>query len=452
MSRPTLDLDGVLGLLADNEALARRTLSMVPSENGMSGLAKLPMLLDGYHRYFFNEGDHPDRWHFRGAQRLRDLEMSVTVPLLEELGKANYVSVKPLSGLSAMTLVLATLGGDPGSTIVTISPDNGGHYATPNIAARFGLNVEYLRGDDPHSLDLDHAAELLRRVRPSLVYVDQSHCLFPIDLAKLSATVRAASPGTLLHADVSHWFGLVLGGVFPNPLDCGVDSFGGSTHKTFPGPQKAVFLTRDPDIEERIRQTQDYMISSHHFAATASLGMALLEFRDYGGPEYARAVVANTRRFGRLLADRGLTLAGADRGFSGGHQLWLDTEADGVAPKVAADRLADAGLKVNFMAGLPGFAGQGVRIGLNEATYRGLFGTDFIELADVFAAAVRDERPSSELADRVARLRRRTPFGAPVEEYSPLLREALSLCAGALQTTPVAAEFDYADTARGAVG
>jgi glycine/serine hydroxymethyltransferase len=180
--------------------------------------------------------------------------------------------------------------------------------------------------------------------------------------------------------------------------------------------------------------------------------MALLEFRDYGGPEYARAVVANTRRFGRLLADRGLTLAGADRGFSGGHQLWLDTEADGVAPKVAADRLADAGLKVNFMAGLPGFAGQGVRIGLNEATYRGLFGTDFIELADVFAAAVRDERPSSELADRVARLRRRTPFGAPVEEYSPLLREALSLCAGALQTTPVAAEFDYADTARGAVG
>jgi glycine/serine hydroxymethyltransferase len=438
--RTELTLDDVIGLLAVNEDTARRTLSMVPSETAMSGLAKLPMLLDPYHRYFFNEDDHVERWHFRGSQAVRDLEMRLTVPLLEQLGRASYVSVKPISGLNAMTLVLATLGGRPGSTIVTVGPGNGGHYATPAIAERLGLRVEFLRGPDPHSLDLAHAAELLARIRPTLVYVDQSHCLFPVDVAGLVAVVRAASPESLVHVDTSHWLGLVLGGVFANPLDEGADSFGGSTHKTFPGPQKAVVLTRDADVEKRIRETQDFMISSHHFAATISLGIALLEFRDFGGAEYARTVVANTRRFGELLSARGLKVAAADRGYSAGHQLWLDPEAGEVPARVASDRLFAAGLRVNFMAGLPGFDGLGMRIGLNETTYRGLAGPDLDELADVFVAAVHGTAPAASLADRVAALRElRTPFGAPVGNGSPLFRQALELCAAALST---AAESD----------
>ncbi|MEU3788182.1 PLP-dependent aminotransferase family protein [Streptomyces fructofermentans] len=439
MVNADVTLHDVVRLLADNEGEARRTLSMVPSENAMSGLAKLPMLLDPAHRYFFNESDHPDRWHFRGGRRVHELETGLAVPLLRELGRAEHVSVRPLSGLNAMTLVLAALGGEPGSTVVTVAAENGGHFATPDVAARLGLGVEFLRGSGPHALDLDHAAELLARVRPSLVYVDQSHCLFPIDVASLVATVRAVSPETLVHVDASHWFGLVLGGAFRNPLDEGADSLGGSTHKTFPGPQKAVVLTRDAAMDRRIRDTQDYLVSSHHFASTIGLGIALLEFRDFGGPAYARAVVENTRRFGRLLHDRGITVAAADRGFSAGHQLWLDTERDGVAPKVAADRLHAAGLRVNFMAGLPGFTGQGVRIGLNEATYQGLAGDDFTELADVFAAAVRDSEPLGGLADRVASLRTRTRVGAPVDSTSSLFENALALCADSLRTTQVAA-------------
>ncbi|MER6618262.1 hypothetical protein [Streptomyces xantholiticus] len=437
MAQPVETLDDVLRILGEHEDHAHRTLNMVPSENAMSGLAKLPLLLDCYHRYFFNEGDQAERWHFRGAQRLRDLEMGLTVPLLEELGRARYVSVRPLSGLNAMTLALATLGGEPGSTVVTISPDNGGHYATPSVARRLGLRIEFLRGLDPHTLDFDHAADLLRRVRPALVYVDQSHCLFPVDVARLVATVRAASPETLVHVDASHWFGLVLAGVFPNPLDEGADSFGGSTHKTFPGPQKAALLTRDPDIERRIRDTQGYLISSHHFAATISLGMALLEFRDFGGADYAKAVVANTREFGSLLTQRGTTVVAADRGCSAGHQLWLDTEADGVPPREASDRLAQAGIRVNFMAGLPGFAGQGVRIGLNEPTYQGVTLNDLPELADIFTAALRGTTPAARLADRTAQLRRRPRFGATVGAGSPLLRGALELATNALLSEQV---------------
>lgn len=431
MGKPELELTDVLRLLADHQRAADRALSMVASENTMSGFAKLPLLLDAYHRYFFNDGGDPERWDFRGGQDVHELQTSLTVPLLAEMGRAEWVSVRPLSGLGAMTLVLASLGGPPGTDVMTLSPDVGGHYATESIATRLGLRVHQLRGPDPHGLDLDDAFEQVASVRPALVYVDQSHCLFPADVASLVATVRRASPDTRVHVDTSHWLGLVLGGVFANPLDCGADSFGGSTHKTFPGPQKGVVLTRDPEITKQIEETQGYLISSHHFAATISLGIALLEFRQYGA-DYARAVVDNTRRFGALLAERGITVMAADRGFSAGHQLWLDTDADGIPPRVASDRLYAAGIRVNSLTGLPRVTGHAVRIGLSEPTYRGLAGPDLVELADVFAAAVRASEPTEKLGHRVARLPRRTPYGVAADPESPLMRQALELCAAAL--------------------
>lgn len=432
MTDATPTLDDVLDILAQHEERARRTLNLVPSENVLSGLAKVPLILDSYHRYFFNEEGAADRWTFRGAQGLRDIEMKVTIPLLQRLGKASYVSIRPLSGLNGMTLALATLGGEPGSTIVTIGPQNGGHYATPSVAGRMGLRVKFLSGPNPHEIDWAAAADLIRRVRPSLVYVDQSHCLFPVDVAELVETVRAESPETIVHVDASHWMGFILGGVYPNPLDLGADSFGGSTHKTFPGPQKAVLLTRSPTIEARIRETQDYLVSSHHLAAVISLGIALLEFEEFG-LGYAVTIICNTRDFAGLLSDGGLTVAAADRGYSAGHQLWLDTASDGVPPHEASERLAAAGLLVNYMDGLPGFSGQGVRVGLNEATYHGLTEVDLPELADIFVAAVTGAAPARALAERTAELRRRwADHRQETPEHARLTERAGALVSNAL--------------------
>jgi glycine hydroxymethyltransferase len=428
----------VIGLLARNEDEARATISLVPSENSLSGLAKLPLLLDAYHRYFFNETDEPERWLFRGSQRIGAIETQVTGPVLRELAQASYSSVRPLSGLSAMALVLAALGGEPGSAIMTIAPASGGHYATPSIARRFGLHVSQLGGPDPHSLDYASVTAEVTRIRPTLVYVDQSHVLFPVDVRRLVTAVRAAGADTLVHVDASHFMGLVLGGAFPNPLECGADSFGGSTHKTFPGPHKAVFTTRRQDLAQRIEQTQDYLISSHHFAATVSLGLALLEFRDYGGREYARAIIENTHRFGQRLHELGCTLAAAERGFSAGHQLWLDTQAEGLPAMRASDRLFAAGLRVNVAPDLPGFSHRAVRIGFNEPTYRGLRGAEVDELAEIFVLAMRAKAPAAGLARRVSDLRRgaRGRYGVRLEPGSDLFARALALCSSALLDDP----------------
>ena len=431
----------ILSALLDNEHQARSTINLVASENAMSGLAKLPLLLDTYHRYFFNETHDPRRWNFRSAAPAARLETDFTIPILRELARAAHVSIRPLSGLSGMALVLAAYGGPPSSCVAVIAPENGGHYATPDIARRFGQRVVFLGGPNPHELDYAAAAAVVAANRPALIYVDQSNCLFPIDISALVRRVRAVDDSVIIHVDVSHWLGLVLGGVFDNPLDCGADSFGGSTHKTFPGPQKAILCTNRADLDEQLRAAQEFLVSSHHFGAGLSLGLALAEFRDCGGPEYAQAILKNTQQFGRLLHERGLPVVAADRGFSAGHQLWLDTAAEGLPAQVASDRLYAAGLRVNFQP-LPGLCMPAVRVGLNEATYRGLREPEIGELADIFVLAIGMQAPSAGLAARTAELRSRCrPQATFPLGKDPLMDTVARLClAAVLEVPPLAVD------------
>lgn len=227
-----------LGLLAAHEAQAATVLDMTPSENRLSMLAKLPLLLDPYHRYFFNDQIDPRGWAFAGGRPVAALETELTIPLARKLTRAAHVNVRPLSGLSAMTLVLAALGGPPGSTLIHMARQLGGHYATSQVARRLGLRPLTLSGPDPHSPNLDEFDMLCRRHQPHLVYVDQSYCLFPADMAALCKVARDAVPAARIHADISHWMGLVLGGQFPNPLEAGLTRSAGRRTRPSRAPRR----------------------------------------------------------------------------------------------------------------------------------------------------------------------------------------------------------------------
>lgn len=414
-------IENVLDLLERHEQTARQVLNMVPSENSMSALAKVPMLLDVYHRYFFNTALSEEEWNFRGSQDVGALESHYAARLLRELTRAQYVNLRPLSGLSGMALVLSALGGPHGSNVLTVSPEQGGHYATSALALRLGLKTCFITGPDAHTIDYEQIASTIRQYRPTLIYIDQSNCLFPVEIEKLVASARSVSGEIIIHVDVSHWMGLVLGGVFPNPLAVGADSFGGSMHKSFPGPQKAIVVTNRKDLWDRIYQAQYEMISSHHFAATISLGIALEEFKECGGPEYAASLVRNTRALGRHLYELGLGVQAPERDFSCGHQLWIRTSGCNVDAYAASDRLYKAGIRVNAFPELPGIPERVIRIGVNEATFHGLQLDDMRELAEIFTAAVLDKQDAAELAGRVAAMRARylQPFCFPASD--PLL-------------------------------
>jgi glycine/serine hydroxymethyltransferase len=395
-------------VLRAHEERAQHVLNLVPAEGIMAPVARLPLIADLYARYMFDENPDPAEgdWRFPSAREAAWLETGLAVPLLERLTGAGYVNVRPLSGLHAMQTVVAALGGPPGSTICCLAPEQGGHYATAGIARRFGHQVAYLPGRGMHDLDTAALAPFLSAHRPSLVYIDQCHALTALDVAPLAEAIVQSGTHAVLHADISHTLGLVLGGALPNPLAAGADSLSASTHKTFPGPQKGIIATRDASTGRRIAAVQPQMVSNHHFAAAASLGLSLAAFADQA-PEYTHAVLANARMLGKELAHAGWSLAGAEFGYTRTHQLWV-TATPRPAPD-AADRLYRAGVHVNWLTDLP-VGEPALRLGLAEVTWLGLTVADMPELAHVMTAAVDRGVALDELARRSAALRPARPY------------------------------------------
>ncbi|MBM0202002.1 hypothetical protein JNW90_01890 [Micromonospora sp. STR1s_5] len=113
-------LDGALRDLAVQQDRAQRTITLIPSENSSSALARVAYLTDAANRYFFADGDDGAR-RFPAGRAAGHVETHLAVPLLRHLTGAAHVNLRPLSGLHAMTLLLSALA-SPGSTVITVDP------------------------------------------------------------------------------------------------------------------------------------------------------------------------------------------------------------------------------------------------------------------------------------------------------------------------------------------
>ncbi|MBP2471453.1 glycine hydroxymethyltransferase [Crossiella equi] len=364
-------------------------LNLVPSENRPSPLARSVLGADFGNRYFFNDELAEDFWQYRGAEPVGDIETAVTKPALARLARAEHVNVRPVSGMSAMTIALLGLAERPGSAVVCVAEDTGGHYATGSLIGRLGrtpVPVRVERGQ----VDVAGLRRALSEHPVALVYLDLQNSLWELDVARVVEQVRAHGGDTRVHVDCSHTLGLVLGGAHTNPLDAGADSLGGSTHKSFPGPHKGVLMTRDDEVAARLRAAQFHLISTHHLAHTLSLGLAAAEFEHFGAG-YAHQVLVNSRAFGTRLAELGFDLV-PHPGVTDTHQVWVRLGTD-ERVRAFSDGLAAAGVRVNMIPGLPGATGLALRLGVSELTFRGARAESFEQLATAFAH-VRDGRPA----------------------------------------------------------
>lgn len=374
----------LLAVIQAGQKRAEDAVNLVPSENRLSPLAMLPLSTDYYNRYFFNQAFDPAFWQFRGGQDVAEVEAEATTSL-SQLARAPYVNTRPISGMSAMMMAMAGLGGKPGGTVVSIDIASGGHYATAGLARRLGfqaLTVPAARG----RVDDQQLEQILRGHQPELVYVDLQNSRHELDVRHVADLIGANAPRTLLHVDCSHTMGLVLGDALRNPLDEGADTMGGSTHKTFPGPHKGILLTRSPELNERLVEAQMTMLSSHHFAETLALGLAAFEFCHFG-QGYAEQVIRNARLLSELLAADGFQVAMDEDGHSTDtHQVWVkigDTEQTDYLSRA----LYDHGIRVNVQVDLPGVPGPVFRLGVNELTFLGARETAVQALAAEFGNA-----------------------------------------------------------------
>ena len=309
--------------------------------------------------------------------------------------------------------------------MVTVPPEAGGHMCTQQIARRLGAKAMAMKMDG-HEVDTDHLKRLLRAHRVDLVYLDQSTQIFPIDPQPLRRVIDAVSPATVLHCDTSHTNGLVLGGAVPNPLGRGAHSFGGSTHKTLPGPHKGFFATNAAEIAERVGAAAFDLISHHQVAASISLAITLDEFQHKGGSDYAQQILMNSQALARGLAAEGLSVAGQDRGWTRCHQVWV-AAAPGVDPHAAAAELYAGGLLVNILPGLPSMPQLAFRFSSSELTRLGAGEAEVGVVAGVIAEALHGQRLSPRSRAAIRDLRAHLKHPRYCYDLSEI--ETMSFCA-----------------------
>jgi glycine/serine hydroxymethyltransferase len=393
-------------ILRDHERKLGRSFSLIPSENQLSPLARLAFTSDAFSRNFFNEKEVFGRWSFQGGSIAGRIQTEILVPLSRQLGGAAHVNVHPVSGLSGMTLVLAAFG-RPGATVLSVPVANGGHPDTAYVARKLGMTWSPIPFADWATIDEERLAERVRDDRPCLIYIDHATHLFPLDLTRAIGVIRGAAVEPVhVHVDTSHVNGLIWGGVLPNPLACGADTYGGSTHKTFPGPHKAVLFTNDAKLDEQLILTAVNMISHHHTASVISLAIAMLEFEHCDGRAYARQIVANARAFARALEEHGFAVQGRGGVHTANHQVWLAAPPGRTAHEAGA-AVFDAGIIVNPYDPLPSLGGVGIRTGVAEATKLGMVEADMRALATLLARVWIAQEPPAQVARDVESLRAR---------------------------------------------
>ncbi len=373
-------------LLIQDLDLRQYTINLNASENFTSNTVKNIIKNPCYDNYSFPPygGVIEGIWRFSGSPY--DAISEYISELCFELLNTKEVDPRPKGGQAAEIGVLLSLA-KSGDKVFYISEKDGGHVGLEYIAHKCGIQLQpLLFNQDTHTLLIDENVEQMKKIwKPSdkkSVILCQSYMLKAQPYSVFSQAVKTQFKDCILSCDVSHPLGLIVGGQFPNPLLCGFDILHASTHKTFPGPQKAIIgLHKDSEfsIGDLRYAISPGLQSNCGTSEIFALAVALEEMKHFGHL-YAKKVCRNAKYFAKSLAQLGLSVIGEDFGFTNTHQVWI-LIGDEVDAWKAASTLNIAGIRA-FPSYLPYTNGAyGLRLGVNAMTRRGLGIEEFEQIA-----------------------------------------------------------------------
>jgi glycine hydroxymethyltransferase len=422
----TVDISDIEDIVArQNTWRQTQTINLIASENTPSEAVRRVQNSDFMGRYAEghpNEGDKVNRY-YQGTRYIDEIESMATKEILD-LFDARQADVRPISGNAANTaLALGWLRG--GDTIIANSTDAGGHISHGAVGV-FGrriqmrgqslkvggpnsINLHYLPlTEDHYHIDAQKTIELVDKVAPQIVVMGKSLFLFPEPVSEVAAFCQTKDIPLLY--DGAHVLGLIAGGQFQDPLREGATWLTGSTHKTFPGPQRGVILGNlDAEGEKKYWSAADRGVfpgssSNHHLHTLPALLVAIREMKKYGR-EYAAQIVRNAQALGRSLDELGTPVEAREYGYTRSHTIAVNVSQWGGGVEVAKG-LEGNDIIVNYNM-VPGDTDprnpSGLRIGVPEVTRFGMDERAMGELAQLIHDAIRGKN----VKEQVHSLRRR---------------------------------------------
>jgi glycine hydroxymethyltransferase len=387
-------------------------LELIASENYAS-----PRVLQAQGSVLTNkyaEG-YPGRRYYGGCEHV-DVAEQLAIDRAKKLFHAGYANVQPHSGAQANQAVYAAVL-HPGDVILGMALDAGGHLthgARVNLSGRYFDAVTY--GLDLATEEIDYAqVEELAHVRkPKLIVTGASAYSLVIDWKRFRAI--ADKIGALLMADIAHYAGLIVAGLYPSPIGI-ADFVTTTTHKTLRGPRGGMILA-NAEHEKVINSAVFPMIQGgplmHVIAAKA---VALKEAMSKDFKQYQEQVLDNARVMAKTLQERGYRIVS---GRTECHMFLVDLRGKKLTGREAEIALGSAHITVNKNA-VPNdpqkpMVTSGIRIGSPAMTTRGLKELEAEQLANLIADlldAPADEKVVKGVAGEVKKLCGKFPvYGA----------------------------------------
>ena len=367
---------------------ARRTLQVPESLAG-----DLDLQIAYHRRYgdrrYYKGTDYANVVEALAQRRVAEIFASSADPAI--LPEAIYANVQALSGAAANNAAYAALI-EPGDTIMGLDLTHGGHltHGSPvNRSGRYYRVAAYGVNPETGRIDYEALAATARDVRPKVIVAGASAFPWDIDWHRLRQIADSLPERARLLADISHPAGLVVAGLFPNPIGY-ADVVTFTTHKTLLGPRSAAILTTDAALARKIDQAVfPGEQGGPHLNTIAAMAVCFGIARTAEFRALQSRIVENARALGAGLTKRGLELA---YGGTNTHLLLIDlksvrTDSDLPLNGDLASRILDvAGIvcNKNTIAGdTSAFYPSGLRLGTTWLTQRGFGPAEMDRVANV---------------------------------------------------------------------
>lgn len=312
-------------IMDDFKKFRNSDIPLCAAENIISDFSKKPLTMGLQERYILGGYlDYDINNNMIGSEKVLPLYHLLNKQCNKIFG-SNYCDSRSLSGMNGMINILLALT-KVGDTILLSSPDCGGHASLPNIISRLGVKIIYAPFDyTQYDYDYDKINDILRINKIDFVL------LAPSDLITVPKFDLIDYYENIIYIfDASQIMGLVAGNVIDNPLTANNNMVVLSgTHKTIPGVTKAIILTNNANIANKIDAiiNPDYLRNTqlHH---VASLIYTFLEVEEFG-KSYAQDMIINANYLGKRLETYGFNVAKiSNNKFTNTHQLFITMNPD----------------------------------------------------------------------------------------------------------------------------
>ncbi len=362
----------------------QENLELIASENIVS-----PAVMEAMGSVMTNkyaEGYPKARW-YNGCEYVDEVE-TLAIDRLKKLFGAEHANVQPHSGSQANTAVYMSVL-NHGDTILALDLACGGHLTHGlkiNYSGRTYNVVSYKVDPKTEMIDMDEVERLALEHKPRMIVAGYSAYSRLLDFKRFREIADRVK--AYLFVDMAHFAGLVVAGVYPNPVPY-AEFVTSTTHKTLRGPRGGIILCRQEfakKIDSAIFPGIQGGPLMHVIAAKA------VAFKEALTPEfkaYQHQVVKNAKVFAAALEKRGFRIVS---GGTDNHLFMVDLRAKNITGKEAAALLDTVKITVNKnlipFDPQPPTVTSGIRVGTPAITTRGMKEADMELVAQFMDEAI----------------------------------------------------------------